>query len=115
MQTIYKKYDKTLNEELKNVCAVEIEKNGRTYFAKILNARAARSNGLIWNGVCDFFLKVALPNGRAATLERVKNYLETNTETLFAEFASALADGKGGNVERLRTFKANFETAILNG
>lgn len=48
-------------------------------------------------------------------MERVKNYFETNAETLFAEFASALADGKGGNVESLRAFKANFETAILNG
>lgn len=52
MQTIYKKYDKTLNEELKNVCAVEIEKHGRTYCAKILNVEAARSNGFIWNGIC---------------------------------------------------------------
>ena len=115
METIYKKYDKTLNEELKNVCAVEIEKNGRTYCAKILMEEAARSNGLIWNGIFDFSLKVVLPNGRAATIERVKNYLETNAETLFDEFASALAEGKGGNVERLRIFKANFETAILNG
>jgi hypothetical protein len=115
MQTIYKKYDKTLNEELKNVCAVEIEKHGRIYCAKILNLKAARSNGLIWNGIFNFCLKVALPNGRSATLERVKNYFETNAESLFAEFAPALAEGKAGNLERLRTFKANFETAILNG
>jgi hypothetical protein len=115
MQTIYKKYDKTLNEELKNVCAIEIEKHGRTYCVKFMNVKAARSNGLIWSGIFNFCLKVALPNGRASTLERVKNYLETNAESLFAEFAAALAEEKGGNVERLRIFKANFETAILNG
>lgn len=107
---VYKKYDKNLNSEWKEIFSLQIEKTGRAYFAGITAGNAQKEGGFIFTGPLTLKIEARLKDGRAKTIESAKAFFEENAESIFAEFGSAYKtwqESKG--IEALKTFQAKFK------